>query len=117
MRMIVALLTAYAVALQVLLLAITAPVAGTMEFTGDRAALPICSSVGGRHSTPVNHDHDCLGACLAGCCGSAPAAPHAATVILAPPPAEQAVTLALQSITILPSRATGAHRSRAPPIA
>jgi hypothetical protein len=115
--MIVALLAAYAVALQALLLAAAAPVAGAMEITGDPAALPICSGVGAGHSMPVNHDHGCLGACLAGCCGSAPAAPHSVAVVLVAPSAEYAVTPVLQSVTVPPFRAAGAHRSRAPPIA
>jgi hypothetical protein len=114
-RAVVALLAAYAVALQTLLLAVGVPVAGVSEFAGVFDTLPICSNAAGGHSLPADHDHDCPGACLSGCCGSAPLAPSS-TAFIVVPPTEPFATAAFGSIPILPLRVAGAHRSRAPPL-
>jgi hypothetical protein len=117
-RMVVALLAAYAVALQSILLVVTVPVTGAKtQLSGESAALPLCSRGGSGHSVPVNRAHDCLGACVAGCCGSSPAAPHSVAIALDLPPAGQAVSLAFERIPVLPFGAAGAHRCRAPPLA
>src|ERR1700730_1119773 len=94
-RALVALAAAYAVALQAILLAVGAPIAGAGEFT----ALPICSvlgsvlgsalgsALGAGHSAPADRGHDCLGPCLAGCCcGTAVGAAPAPSLSYAPAP-------------------------------
>src|ERR1700688_730044 len=119
-RALVALAAAYAVALQAILLAVGAPIAGAGEFT----ALPICSTLGSvlgsalgaGHSAPADRGHDCLGACLAGCCcGAAVGAALAPSLSSAPAPLP---TLAapFETTPVLLCNATGAHRSRAPPL-
>ncbi len=116
-RAVVALLAAYAVALQTLLLAVGAPVAGVSELTGVFDTLPICSILGGGRSPPADHEHDCVGACLAGCCGSASLASHSVAAVIVVPPPVPFATAAFGAIPILPFRVADAHRSRAPPLA
>jgi hypothetical protein len=109
----VAVAVAYAFALQMLLLAIGAPAAGAIGL----AAPPICSSLGAGHSAPAGSGHDCLGACLAGCACSTPAAPAAAPAVIYLPSPGQSIVAAFAAIRISPFSATGANRSRAPPSA
>jgi len=112
--MIVALATAYALALQAVFLAIGGPFAAATAFIG----LPICSSLGADHSAPAGQGHDCLGACLAGCCCGAAAAPAPGVVsITYVSDAGQKLAAAIGTDPILLRNAIGAHRSRAPPIA
>jgi hypothetical protein len=112
-RATVALIAAYAVALQTILLAFAGAMpAGATPF----AVTPICSGSGATGPATPGHSQDCLGACLTGCCcGSAAAVPvPGAAVACAPAPA-QIVSAAIEAATALPSRLTAAHRSRAPP--
>src|ERR1700734_735036 len=86
-RAAVALIAAYAVALQTILLVFAGTVPGATSF----AATPICSSFGtaGTGSVPPGHSQDCLTACLTGCCCGATALPvPGATVAYAPQPAQ-----------------------------
>ena len=59
-----ALITAYAVTLQTILLVFAGVVPGATQF----AATPICSTIGtaGSGSVPPGHNQDCLAACLTG---------------------------------------------------
>ena len=111
-RTAIALVAAYAVALQTILLALVLPAAGTAAF----AAQPICaaSEAVGTGSVPAGHAHDCLATCLTGCCGTASAAPPIAAIVLAPQ-AAPAPASTLKRVATLRPLATGAHRSRAPP--
>ena len=113
-RATVALIAAYAVALQTILLVFAGAVPGAMSF----AATPICSSVGtaGTGSVPPGHSQDCLTACLTGCCCGATDVPvPGATVVYAPKPA-QTVTAAIETAAAMRPGMTAAHRSRAPPL-
>jgi hypothetical protein len=114
-RAAVALIAAYAVALQMILLALVGPMGGATQF----AAQPICSTFGtaGTGSVPAGHSQDCLAACLAGCCCGATAVPvPGATVAYVPEPA-QIVMAVIESATAMRPGITAAHRSRAPPLA
>jgi hypothetical protein len=113
-RAAVALIAAYAVALQMILLVLTIPIAGTAAFAGQPTCL---NGAVGSGSAPNAPAHDCLGVCLTGCCCGA-------TVLSAPGPTVAdvperalpvAVALAPVSTTLL--SVTAAHRSRAPPSA
>jgi hypothetical protein len=112
-RTLVALAAAYAVGLQALLLAFGAPVAGASEF----AAVPICLSFGAGHSAPAGHAHDCLGACLTGCCCGAAVFPMPGLAMAFAPAPQFRIAAAPELAP--PSRpgVTRANRSRAPPLA
>jgi hypothetical protein len=105
-RRLVALAAAYAVALQALLLAVGAPVAGAPQF----AAVPICASFAG-------HSQDCLGACLTGCCCGATVFPAPGLAMAYTP--GLLLRIAAAPATAPPTRpgVTPANRSRAPPFA
>lgn len=111
-RATVALVAAYAVALQTILLVFAGAVsAGAAPF----AAAPICSGAGATDPASPGHSQDCLGACLTGCsCGTAAVPVPGATVAYAPEPA-QIVTAAIEAATAIRAGVTAAHRSRAPP--
>lgn len=112
-RAAVALIAAYAVALQAILLVFTVPIVGASTF----AAQPIClNSAAGAGSVPNDHARDCLGACLTGCC-------CATTVLATPGPAvayaperARSVIAAIAPVSTPPLSVTAAHRSRAPPL-
>jgi hypothetical protein len=113
-RATVALIAAYAVALQTILLVFAGTVPGATSF----ATTPICSSFGtaGTGSAPPGHSQDCLTACLTGCCCGAAAIPApGATVAHAPEPA-RIVIAAIEAAATLRPGVTAAHRSRAPPL-
>jgi len=108
----IALIAAYAVALQALLLAVVAPpaaLAGT-------ALLPICAGAPA-HSAPGGGGQDCLDACLTGCCCTAPIlpAPEHDAFRIAPRPL-QTLAAALDAQSPVLVRPAKAHRSRAPPL-
>ena len=112
-RAAIALIAAYAVALQAILLALGTLVDGAAAF----AAQPICAASAGlgTGSVPADHARDCLTACLTGTCGGATALPPFRA---APVMALQAAlphSAALARVPLLRTRVTGAHRSRAPP--
>jgi hypothetical protein len=112
-RMAVALIAAYAVALQTILLVLMIPVAGSAAF----AAQPIClSSAVGSGSAPNGHAHDCLGACLTGCCCGTTVLPTPGPAVGYRPERALPVVAALQQVPRSQLGATGAHRSRAPPL-
>jgi hypothetical protein len=111
-RATVALIAAYAVALQTILLVFAGAVPGATSL----AATPICSSVGttGTGSVPPGHGQDCLTACLTGCCCGATIVPvPGATVAYAPEPAR--IVIAVIEVAAVTRPSVAAHRSRAPP--
>jgi hypothetical protein len=113
-RATVALIAAYAVALQTILLVFAGAAAGATLF----AATPICSGFGaaGTGSAPPGHGQDCLTACLTGCCCGTTAVPLPGATVAYVPESAQAVGAAIEATA--PSRPgmTAAHRSRAPPL-
>lgn len=115
-RAAVALAAAYVVAMQAILLAFGAPVAGSVGI----AALPICASAAAGRSAPGGHGQhgqDCLDACLTGCCCGAPILPApAGAAVYAPAPMHTFAVMRDARMPFLASL-TNAHRSRAPPIA
>jgi len=114
-RATVALIAAYAVALQTILLVLAGALPGATQF----AATPICSAVGtaGTGPVPPGHSQDCLAACLTGCaCGAAAVPVPGTTIAYAPEPA-QTVTAAIEAAVTMRPGITAAHRSRAPPLA
>jgi hypothetical protein len=113
-RATVALIAAYAVALQTILLVFAGTVPGAMSF----AATPICSGAGiaGTGSVPPGHGQDCLTACLTGCCCAAAVPMPGATAAYAPEPARIVIAAIEAAVTPRPGM-TAAHRSRAPPLA
>ncbi len=114
-RATVALIAAYAVALQTILLVFAGAVPGATQY----AATPICSAIGaaGTGSVPPGHSQDCLAACLTGCCCGAAAVPVPGTAIGYAPESAQTVTAAIEAATAMRPAITAAHRSRAPPLA
>ncbi|HEX3502654.1 MAG TPA: DUF2946 family protein [Xanthobacteraceae bacterium] len=112
----IALLAAYAVALQALLLtaiASSAALAGT-------AVVPICAST--HHSAPADsgqadHGQDCLDACLTGCCCAAPLLPAPARALRYAPKPLLTLATAFEAQAPIPAGRGTAHRSRAPPAA
>jgi hypothetical protein len=120
-RAAIALAAAYVVALQAVLLAFGAPVAGAGGF----AALPICASTAAGHSAPIGHEQghgqghgqDCLDACLTGCCCGAPILPAAARAAVNVPAPMHALAVARHTGAPFVASFTNAHRSRAPPAA
>jgi hypothetical protein len=107
-----ALAAAYAVALQGILLAFSAPIAGA----GGVVTLQICSGIAG-HSAPAGHGQDCLDACLTGCCGGAPICPSPPGAMLYAPAPGETMAPVFDVRPVLVVRVTNAHRSRAPPAA
>jgi len=112
-RTILALVAAYAVALEAILLAIGGPLAAA----GDLASRQICSSVNSNSSGPMpaGHGYDCLAACIACCCGAQGPTGPATAITYAPKPAGK-VTVAVDVAAAPGLGAMRAHRSRAPPL-
>ena len=112
-RALVALLAAYAVALQTMVLVAGGPAAGMLALS----ALPICSPLDAGRSdpAPVGHSHDCLAACLAGCSGNPHPLPPAVAAVYGPQPVRM-IAVPVDATVPLRFGATGAHRSRAPPV-
>jgi len=112
-RATVALIAAYAVALQTILLVFVGAVPGATRF----AATPICSGVGtaGNGSVPPGHGQDCLTACLTGCCCGATAVPLPGATVADMPESAQAVA-AIAAVAATRPGMPAAHRSRAPPL-
>ncbi|HUC48301.1 MAG TPA: hypothetical protein VMA30_02885 [Xanthobacteraceae bacterium] len=111
----IALAAAYAVALQALLLAVTAPAAGL----AGAAALPICTNT---HSSPAGngqtgHGQDCLDACLTGCCCGTPLLPTPPHLLDAASKPLQTLAAPRGAAVPVLIRFAKAHRSRAPPVA
>jgi hypothetical protein len=113
LRAIPALIAAYALALQVALLALACPLANGPAF----AAPPICSHAnsGGPAPAPSLPCCDGLGACLAGCC-AAPALHASGAAVISRPGSSQAIPVLLSLARPYYPRALAAHRSRAPPL-
>jgi hypothetical protein len=107
-----ALAAAYAVALQAILLAFSAPIAGA----GGVVTLQICSGIAG-HSAPAGRGQDCLDACLTGCCGGAPICPSPLGAMLYAPALAETMAPVFDVGPLLAVRVANAHRSRAPPAA
>jgi len=111
LRAIPALIAAYALALQVVLLAFACPLAGGSAI----AAQPICSHAGGSVPTPIPPCCDGLGACLAGCC-AAPALQASGTAILSVRESARPFFILLDLARSYYPSAFAAHRARAPPV-
>jgi hypothetical protein len=118
----IALIAAYAVALQALLLAVVVPAASA----AGTAALPICagagshaaqSSHGPRGHGQAGYGQDCLDACLTGCCCGAPLLPLPPRAFNLTAKPLQILTAAVEGRASAPIRAAKAHRSRGPPAA
>jgi hypothetical protein len=113
-RATVALIAAYAVALQTILLVFTGAVpAGATSFAGT----PICSGAGSTGPVSPGHSQDCLTACLTGCSCGATAIPVPGTAVAYVPEPAQIVIAAIEAATTSRPGMTAAHRSRAPPLA
>src|SRR5579863_10446239 len=89
LRAVLALATAYAVALQVILLTVTGPLATGATF----AARPICSHFGAGGSAPAGQADGCVGACFGCCCGP-PIGPTSAPAMTYTPAPTQTVAVA-----------------------
>ena len=113
-RATVALIAAYAVALQTVLLVFAGAAPGATLLAGT----PICSSVGtaGTGSAPPGHSQDCLAACLTGCCCGAAAVPVPGTTVAYAPEPARIVIAAIEATAVTWLGVTAAHRSRAPPL-
>jgi hypothetical protein len=116
-RTAIALLAAYALALQALFLAGIAS-ASSASLAGV-TALPICASA---HSSPAGngqtgHGQDCLDACLTGCCCGVPILPLPPKAAYSAPRPLQVLAAAREADALVLVRAAKAHRSRAPPVA
>jgi hypothetical protein len=112
-RAAVAVVAAYAVALQTILLVFGSSIAGADNLFGQT----ICSHDGGGTSVPApaGHGRDCLAACLTGCsCGAAAVPVRESTLLYAPQSLQFIAASERAGPTIRPS-AINAHRSRAPP--
>jgi hypothetical protein len=110
-RATVALIAAYAVALQTILLVFAVP-SGAMSF----AAMPICSGAGSSGPAAPEHSQDCLTACLTGCCCGAAAVPVPGTTVAYAPEPARIVIAAIDHAAAARPGITAAHRSRAPPL-
>jgi hypothetical protein len=120
MRAIVALVTAYAVALQAIFLAIgglvaTPDLAVSLEARLGLNSLCLSSRSGAEHPVPGRHEQSCPAACAACCCG-APAVP--ASVASTANEDIPAGLIARADVIVATWRfdAGHAHRSRAPPL-
>jgi hypothetical protein len=114
-RATVALVAAYAVALQTILLVFAGTVPGAAPF----AATPICSgaaATGPGFPASPGHGQDCLSACLTGCCCGATTVPVPGTIVAYMPEPAQAVIAASEAAAATRPGMTAAHRSRAPPL-
>jgi hypothetical protein len=107
----IALIAAYAVALQALLLAVIVPSAGR---SAEISALSICAS-SANHSIPAGHGQDCLDACLTGCCCGAPLVPMPGAAAFFMPAPARIITSMPAVGRLVAVRIANAHRSRAPP--
>jgi hypothetical protein len=113
-RAAVALIAAYAVALQAILLVFSVPVAGTAAF----AAQPICSnSAAATGSAPNGHARDCLAACLTGCCCGTTVLPTPQAAVACAQERALPIVAVIAPVSTLSLSVTAAHRSRAPPLA
>jgi hypothetical protein len=108
MRPVLALVAAYAVALQAVLLAAAGPVGFADSFV-------VCSHSGAGDTGPIGPGCDCLANCLAGCC-AAYAAPLPQTAVFDAAGYPPAVDVSMDAASIFRQRLSGAHRSRAPPL-
>ena len=116
-RAIMAVVVAYAVALQATFLAIGGLLAGPADSAASFGAISLCLSPQPNtgHPVPSGHEHDCSAVCAA-CCCSAPVASDSAPGI-----AYETVPAGLiaAATVIVPTWRFGAdraHRSRAPPL-
>jgi hypothetical protein len=116
-RSLVALVAAYALALQTVLLTFGGAVAAVGGGAGSAICAHRSADTGVPPVGPGPHSQGCLAACLTGCC---------CALIAVPPPSAQATRApralttsadATAPVAIALPRVTGRHRSRAPPIA
>jgi hypothetical protein len=112
LRAVLALATAYAVALQVILLAIAGPLGTGAALAG----APICSHFGAGGSAPAGPAGGCIGTCFGCCCGP-PVCPTFAPAMTFAPALAQTIAIARMATPRLLVSAAHAHRSRAPPLA
>jgi|GEM_PF-6113497 len=110
---VLALAAAYAVAVQVVLVAVAGPLATGVAFAGQ----PLCSHFGAGGSTPpAGHAGVCIGVCFGCCCGPSICPTPTPEMTYAPVPA-QAIALARVVAPHVVVRILDAHRCRAPPTA
>lgn len=114
-RVLVALVAAYALALQTVLLTFGGAVAG------DGTGPPICAhrttDTGTPPAGPDHHNQGCLAVCLSGCCCALIAVPPPSVQATRAPPALTTIDDATAPTPIALPHVTGRHRSRAPPLA
>jgi hypothetical protein len=120
MRAIVALVAAYAVALQAAFVAIGSLVAvpdlgSSVGALLGANSLCLSSRPGAAHPAPSGHEHGCPAACAA-CCCSAPAAPISAAAIAYEKVPAGLIAAATVIVPTWRFAAGRAHRSRAPPL-
>jgi hypothetical protein len=113
LRPALALLAAYAVALQ----AISFVGFGDAASAGGGFVAPVCShsGTGGTGRAPAGHGCGCVAGCLAGCCG-AMAAQQPGMAVMYQPPMARSIVGSLDTDPALPLSAIGSNRSRAPPL-
>jgi hypothetical protein len=112
-RAVVAVVAAYAVALQTILLVF----GGSIASADGLSRQTICSHYGGDTNgrAPAGHGRDCLADCLTGCsCGAVAVPVRAVALLYAPELLQRVAALGPAKPAIWPS-AIRAHRSRAPP--
>lgn len=111
----VALIAAYAIALQAVLLVFGGLIAGGGPAAAGQA---ICAHAGAADSgsAPSKPRHGCFGACPAGCCGSPTAISAPAASIVPPLPLARKGAGVVMAVAWRLPTVTGAHRSRAPPL-
>jgi len=111
-RAVLALLLAYAIALQSLLFA------GSFDGVAQFSMAPICTQAGGSGPAAPGRAHDdCLTACLADACGGPALAAPDAHAVHAPVTHRTAAVVIERAPAAARAHATGAHRSRGPPLA
>lgn len=111
-RAAVALIAAYAIVLQALLLAVGSPVAEPAGF----GAHSLCSAAAAGSSAPARHTSDCAGPCP-GCCCNPAAGPAPAPAVAYAPAALAVAPIAIIAPPLVFVSVNSANRSRAPPSA
>jgi len=117
-RTVVALAAAYAVALHAILIVFAGALGGATVF----ADQPTCAWAGGAgpgkapdDNAPAGHGHDCLAACMTGCCAG-PAAQGLGAAFIYAPRSAPIIVAVRDTAPAFRLSATGANRSRAPPL-
>lgn len=114
-RSLIALVAAYALALQALFAAFTAP---AFALAAGEAAFAICQGGADTGSTPApgHSEHDSCSACLAGHCAGG-SADRVASIIAWPPSSAAVASVAPGAARLAAAPLDGLHAARAPPAA